>query len=238
MTRSNNRPNDALRPVRFETHFTKHAEGSVLSVSGDTKVLCNTSIQEGVPRFLRDKQQGWLTAEYSMLPRATHTRSERDSTRFKSNGRSVEIQRLIGRSLRNCIDLYKLPDLTIIVDCDVLQADGGTRVCAINGAVVSVVQALQSLQYKNILKKDPLRYLLTAFSVGIKNNTVLLDLDYQEDSSIDADCNLVFTEHGDIIEIQATGEQAPIKAEHLSQAVACAQKAQDQLLQAMRQAIG
>ena len=187
MNRKNNRANDALRECSFETHFTKHAEGSVLASCGDTRVLCNVSIQEGTPKFLRSSQSGWLTAEYSMLPRSTHTRSDREACRGKQSGRTIEIQRLIGRCLRNSIDLHRLGDFTITVDCDVLQADGGTRTTAINGAMVALVLAVRGLQYKKIIKNDPLKQMITACSLGMTHDTVLLDLDYEEDSSIDVD---------------------------------------------------
>ena len=235
--RSNNRKSNESRPLSFQPFFTRYAEGSVLVTLGHTKVLCNTSVIEGTPKFLRDKGQGWLTAEYSMLPRATHSRSDRDITRGKLNGRASEIQRLLGRSLRNCIDLNQLGDHTLVVDCDVLQADGGTRTAALNGAIVSIVHALQSLQYKKKIQGDPLKHLLTAFSIGVKHGQVLLDLDYKEDASTDADCNIVLSEKGDIIEIQATGEQAPLTPSQLTSVLDIAQKAQSSVLEKMRVAI-
>ena len=237
MARENTRPNHRMRDICFTPYFTRYAEGSVLAACGHTKVLCNTSVIEGVPKFLREKQQGWLTAEYQMLPRSTHIRSDREQTRGKPNGRSTEIQRLIGRSLRNCIDLKKIPDFTLVVDCDVIQADGGTRTTALNGAIVSLVHALQHLQYKKKIHTDPLRHLLTAFSIGTLKNQVLLDLDYQEDSKADADCNIVLTEHGDIIEIQGTGEQQPIAFEQLHQMLQLANDARPIMLEKMHKAI-
>ncbi|MEC8460921.1 MAG: ribonuclease PH [Pseudomonadota bacterium] len=236
MRRDHRKPNQS-RTISFIPDFTRYAEGSVLSCCGYTKVICNTSVEEGVPRFLRDQQHGWLTAEYSMLPRATHTRGEREVSRGKQNGRSTEIQRLIGRSLRNCIDLSLLKDYTLMIDCDVIQADGGTRTTALNGAIISVIHAIQTLQYKQKIKHDPLKYLLTAFSFGVVDDTVILDLNYEEDSHIDVDCNIVLTEHGDIAEIQGTGEKKPLKQEHLSTMLEMAQQAQPILLKTMRKAI-
>lgn len=235
--RKDNRANDALRPIHFEPHFTKHAEGSVLASCGDTKVLCNVSIQEGTPKFLRDSQSGWLTAEYSMLPRATHSRSDREACRGKQTGRTVEIQRLIGRCLRQSIDLKKLGDFTVTVDCDVLQADGGTRTTAINGAMVALVLAMRSLQYRKVLKVDPIRHMITAFSLGMQQNHVLLDLDYHEDASIDVDCNICLSEQGHIVEIQGSAEGAPMAPIILSEMVTTAINAQPHLLAAMQQAL-
>ena len=173
LSRHNKRALDALRPVEFITNYTKYAEGSVLACCGDTKVLCNVSIQEGTPRFLRDTASGWLTAEYSMLPRATHSRCDREAARGKQSGRTVEIQRLIGRCLRNCIDLSVLGDYTVQIDCDVLQADGGTRTTAINGAMVALILAMRTLQYNKIISVDPITHMVTAFSLGFKDNTAM-----------------------------------------------------------------
>lgn len=204
--RHNHRPLDALRPIKFTRHYTKHAEGSVLVEFGDTKVLCNVSIEQGVPRWLKGSGQGWLTAEYGMLPRATGTRTQREAVRGKQSGRTQEIQRLIGRSLRAMLDLSKLGENTIYVDCDVIQADGGTRTASITGAAVALIDALQHLQRQKKLDTDPLIGLVAAVSVGIKDGQVYLDLDYDEDSGCDTDLNVVMTQAGGFIEIQGTAE--------------------------------
>lgn len=204
--RLNNRPLNALRPISFTRHYTKHAEGSVLVEFGDTKVLCNVSIEQGVPRWLKGQGQGWLTAEYGMLPRATGTRTQREAARGKQSGRTQEIQRLIGRSLRAMLDLSKLGENTIYVDCDVIQADGGTRTASITGSAVALVDALNDLQRNKKLTADPLIGLVGAVSVGIKNGQVYLDLDYAEDSTCDTDLNVVMTQAGGFIEIQGTAE--------------------------------
>jgi len=204
--RPSKRAPDTLRPIRFTRHYTKHAEGSVLSEFGDTIVLCNASISEGVPRFLKDTKQGWLTAEYGMLPRATNTRTDREAARNKQAGRTVEIQRLIGRSLRAAVDLTQLGPYTLTVDCDVIQADGGTRTAAISGACVAVVDALNSLQYRKIITTDPLKHLIAAVSVGIYQGEPVLDLDYAEDANAHTDMNIVMTDNGAFVEIQGTAE--------------------------------
>lgn len=204
--RLNNRPLNALRPISFTRHYTKHAEGSVLVEFGDTKVLCNVSIEQGVPRWLKGQGQGWLTAEYGMLPRATGTRTQREAARGKQSGRTQEIQRLIGRSLRAMLDLSKLGENTIYVDCDVIQADGGTRTASITGSAVALIDALNDLQRNKNLTADPLIGLVGAVSVGIKNGQVYLDLDYAEDSTCDTDLNVVMTQAGGFIEIQGTAE--------------------------------
>lgn len=204
--RLNNRPLNALRPISFTRHYTKHAEGSVLVEFGDTKVLCNVSIEQGVPRWLKGQGQGWLTAEYGMLPRATGTRTQREAARGRQSGRTQEIQRLIGRSLRAMLDLSKLGENTIYVDCDVIQADGGTRTASITGSAVALIDALNDLQRNKKLTADPLIGLVGAVSVGIKNGQVYLDLDYAEDSTCDTDLNVVMTQAGGFIEIQGTAE--------------------------------
>ena len=236
-SRANGRGSRVLRPISFTPNFTKHAEGSVLAACGDTKVICNVSIQEGTPKFLRDSQSGWLTAEYSMLPRATHTRSDREAARGKQGGRTVEIQRLIGRCLRNCIDLALLGDYTVVVDCDVIQADGGTRTTAINGAVVALVLGMRHLQYQKILKVDPIKHLITAFSLGVVQKNVLLDLDFLEDSSADVDCNICLDEHGGIVEIQGSAEGEAMSPDSLRDMLALCQEAQKTLLASMYQAL-
>jgi ribonuclease PH len=234
MTRHHNRNLNVFRPLSFHSNFTKHAEGSVLACCGDTRVLCTVSVTDGVPKFLKDQNRGWLTAEYGMLPRATHSRCDRESTRGKQTGRTIEIQRLIGRALRSCIDFRTLGDLTLVVDCDVLQADGGTRTTAINGAMVALVQAMQKLQYAKKLKHDPIKHLITACSIGIIGDTIRLDLDYSEDSQADVDANIILTEHGDIVEVQGTAEGSPFSPQQLFDMMTLAQESQASLLEAMR----
>ena len=208
MRPSNRAPNE-LRPIKFSREFTKHAEGSVLVEFGETKVICTASVTQGVPRFLKDSGQGWVTAEYGMLPRSTHERIARESTRGKQGGRTVEIQRLIGRSLRTVVDLKKLPDYTISIDCDVIQADGGTRTASISGACIALVDAIRYLQERKKITTDPLKQLVASVSVGIYKGAPILDLDYQEDSNADTDMNLVMTENGQFVEIQGTAEKEP-----------------------------
>lgn len=238
MIRYNQSQTDQLRPICFERHYTKHAEGSVLVSFGDTKVLCNASIETGVPRWLKGQGQGWLTAEYGMLPRATGTRTQREATKGKQSGRTQEIQRLIGRSLRAMIDLKKLGENTIYVDCDVIQADGGTRTASITGACVAVVDALACFEKQGKLKSDPLIGLVSAVSVGVKDGQVLLDLDYSEDSTCDTDLNVVMTEQGGFIEIQGTAEDKPFTREQADKMLSVAQIGIEQLIQRQKQALG
>jgi ribonuclease PH len=204
--RRDGRGPDALRPVRFTRHFTCHAEGSVLIEFGRTRVLCNASVEDGVPPFLRGKGQGWVTAEYGMLPRATHSRSPREAARGKQSGRTQEIQRLIGRSLRAAVDLAGLGERTITVDCDVLQADGGTRTAAITGAYVAMADACGALRARGLLADSPLHGQVAAVSVGIVRGLVMLDLDYGEDSEAETDMNVVMNNGGAFIEVQGTAE--------------------------------
>jgi len=212
MTRPSGRQPTQLRDITIQRHYTKHAEGSVLVAFGDTKVICTASVQQDVPRFLRGSGQGWITAEYGMLPRSTGTRMDREAARGKQGGRTVEIQRLIGRSLRAAIDLTKLGENTIAIDCDVIQADGGTRTAAITGACVAVVDALRFLQRKGALLQDPLLQMVAAVSVGMVAGMPVLDLDYAEDSSAETDMNVVMTEAGGFVEVQGTAEGAPFSA--------------------------
>ena len=235
--RKDKRAHGTLRHVEFQPFFTKYAEGSVLACCGDTKVLCNVSVQEGTPKFLRDSSSGWLTAEYSMLPRATHTRCDREAARGKQTGRTIEIQRLIGRCLRNCIDLHLLGDFTVMIDCDVIQADGGTRTTAINGAMVALILAMRSLQYRKVLTVDPIQHMITAFSVGFKNGEVLLDLDYEEDASIDVDCNICLSDGGGVVEIQGSAEGQSMPAAVVGEMLNVCQSAQPALLAAMQSAL-
>ena len=204
--RRNERAADALRAVRFTRHYTRHAEGSVLVEFGDTRVLCTATIEDGVPGFLRGKGQGWITAEYGMLPRATHTRSSREAARGKQSGRTQEIQRLIGRSLRAVVDLRALGERTVTIDCDVLQADGGTRTAAITGSYVALADAVDALRRRGVLKGSPLHGQVAAVSVGIVGGIPVLDLDYEEDSEAETDMNVVMNNGGGFIEVQGTAE--------------------------------
>lgn len=235
--RDNRQPNE-LRSISFIRHYTKHAEGSVLVCFGDTKVLCTASIDSSVPRWLKGKGQGWITAEYGMLPRATGTRVDREAVRGKQSGRTQEIQRLIGRSLRAMIDLRKLGEHTIYIDCDVLQADGGTRTASITGAAVALVDALESLQRQKKLKHDPFLGLVAGVSVGIKEGQVLLDLDYNEDSSCDTDLNVVMTEQGQFIEIQGTAEEKPFSRHEADAMLDMATAGIKQLIDLQKQVLG
>lgn len=204
--RPSQRDFDELRPIRLQRGFTCHAEGSVLVEFGATRVLCTASVEDGVPPFLRGQGQGWLTAEYGMLPRATHTRSGREAARGQQSGRTLEIQRLIGRSLRAVVDLAALGERQLTIDCDVLQADGGTRTAAITGACVAVQDALEHLVAQGVLASSPLRELVAAVSVGMYQGRAVLDLDYAEDSACDTDLNVVMTASGGLIEVQGTAE--------------------------------
>ena len=205
-TRRNDRAVDALRTVRFTRHYTRHAEGSVLVEFGDTRVLCTATIEDGVPGFLRGKGQGWVTAEYGMLPRATHSRSPREAARGKQTGRTQEIQRLIGRSLRAVVDLRALGERTVTLDCDVLQADGGTRTAAITGSYVALADAVTALRARRSLAASPLHGQVAAVSVGIIGGQPMLDLDYGEDSEAETDMNVVMNNGGAFIEVQGTAE--------------------------------
>ncbi len=237
MSRPSGRNADQLRPVSITRHYTKHAEGSVLVCFGDTQVLCTASVMEGVPRFLRGTGQGWLTAEYGMLPRSTGTRMDREAARGKQGGRTVEIQRLIGRSLRAAIDLSQLGEYTITLDCDVIQADGGTRTAAITGACVALVDALRFLQRRRQLKADPLLNLVASVSVGIYEGKPVLDLDYPEDSKADTDMNLVMTETGGIIEIQGTAEKSPFSEDEFQAMLTLGKKGIAELIALQQQAL-
>lgn len=204
-----------LRPIAFTRGFTRYAPGSVLVEFGQTRVLCTASVEESLPRWLQGKGGGWITAEYGMLPAATHTRCARESAKGKQTGRTMEIQRLIGRSLRAVVDLKALGELSLVIDCDVLQADGGTRTAAITGAYVALCDALRSLQRSGRLKTDPLRDSVAAISAGIVDGRVLLDLDYEEDSAADTDMNFVVTGDGRFVEVQGTAEAEPFTLEQM-----------------------
>ncbi len=214
--RPSERSDKQIREIKITRNYTKYAEGSVLVEFGQTKVLCTASITDGVPRFLKGKNQGWITAEYGMLPRATHSRTERDATKGKPNGRTLEIQRLIGRSLRACIDLKSLNEVTITLDCDVIQADGGTRTAAITGACVALRDALNWLYNCNKLPKKPEFNYIAAISVGIYRGNAVLDLDYAEDVVAETDMNVVMNEKGEFIELQGTAEDKSFTAEQLT----------------------
>lgn len=213
--RGDGRVAQQLRPISFVRHYTRYAEGSVLVCCGETKVLCNASVERRVPPFMRGEGRGWVTAEYSMLPRATHTRSMRESAKGKVSGRTQEIQRLIGRSLRAVTDLNALGEITIQIDCDVLQADGGTRTASITGAYVALRDALSRLVKEGVLPALPLKDSVAAISVGIVNGQPLLDLDYSEDSIAEVDMNFVITGRGKFVEVQGTAEAEPFSAEEL-----------------------
>lgn len=215
--RPSGRTASQIRPITFTRQFTAHAEGSVLVEFGNTKVICTASVIEGVPRFMKGQGKGWITAEYGMLPRATHTRNDREAARGKQGGRTMEIQRLIGRALRTAVDLKLLGENTITIDCDVIQADGGTRTASITGACVALVDALNFMRAKGMIKTNPLNFMVAAVSVGVYKGTAVADLDYAEDSNAETDMNIVMTETGKIIEIQGTAEEAPFSFEEMQQ---------------------
>ncbi len=240
--RSDSRRADALRPVTITRHYTRHAEGSVLVEFGHTKVLCTASVEEKVPPHKRGSGEGWVTAEYGMLPRATHTRSDREAARGKQSGRTQEIQRLIGRSLRCVFDLKALGERTISLDCDVIQADGGTRTAAITGAFVAAHDAVSWLQAQSKLSAapnaSPIRQFVAAISVGIVKGTPLLDLEYAEDSSCDTDMNVVMTAAGGFVELQGTAEGAAFSRSEMDALLGLADKGIRELIAAQRSALG
>jgi ribonuclease PH len=235
--RPSGRAPDEMREIEIITNFTKHAEGSVLVSFGDTRVLVTASVEERVPPFMRGKGEGWVTAEYSMLPRATHTRGQREAAKGKQSGRTQEIQRLIGRSLRSVTDLKKLGERQITLDCDVIQADGGTRTAAISGAWVALRLAINGLMAKGLITEDPLTRKIAAVSCGIAKGTPVLDLDYIEDSSADADANFVLIEGGHIAEVQATAEGATYDEESLLRLLRLARIGCDQIFAAQAKAV-
>lgn len=236
--RPSGRTASQIRPLSFTRQFTAHAEGSVLVEFGNTKVICTASVVEGVPRFLKGKGQGWITAEYGMLPRATHSRNDREAARGKQGGRTMEIQRLIGRALRTAVDLKLLGENTITLDCDVIQADGGTRTASITGACVALVDAFSHMQAKGLLKTNPLKFMVAAVSVGMYQGNAVADLDYAEDSAAETDMNLVMTETGKIIEIQGTAEEAPFSFDEMQQMLALGSAAISDIVKAQKQALG
>ena len=227
--RPSQRTANELRLINITRNYTKHAEGSVLVEFGDTKVLCTATVASGVPKFLKDSGQGWVTAEYGMLPRATHSRTNREASRGKQSGRTLEIQRLIGRSLRAAVDLDILGENTITIDCDVIQADGGTRTASITGGCVALVDAIQFLKKHAKLKQEPFKHLVAAVSVGIYQGIPVLDLDYAEDSNAETDMNVVVTEHGNFIELQGTAEDGCFNQEQLNAMLDLAKSGTQQL---------
>src|SRR6478609_7347499 len=227
-----------LRAVSITRGYTRHAEGSVLVTFGDTRVLCTASVENRVPAFLRGKGEGWVTAEYGMLPRATHTRNDREAARGKQGGRTLEIQRLIGRALRACVDRGALGERTITLDCDVLQADGGTRTAAITGAYVALVDAVRWMQARKEITRDPIHGAVAAVSVGVYRGMPVLDLDYPEDSGCDTDMNVVMNDGGGFIEVQGTAEGHAFRREELDALLQLAQKGIGELLDKQREALG
>ncbi|RCS59490.1 ribonuclease PH [Parvibium lacunae] len=236
-TRCDGRRADALRAISIQRHYTKHAEGSVLIQFGDTHVLCTASVLEKVPGFMKGKGEGWVTAEYGMLPRSTHSRMDREAAKGKQSGRTQEIQRLIGRSLRAVIDLSALGERTIQLDCDVIQADGGTRTASITGAYVALVDAVRGLEAKGLLAVNPIKTAVAAISVGLVQGQPLLDLNYQEDSSCDTDMNVVMTGQGGMVEVQGTAEGEPFTRTQFDQLLKLADVGIQQLLAYQTQAL-
>lgn len=235
--RPNQRAFNQSRPIKITRRYTKHAEGSVLVEFGDTKVLCTASVEESVPRFLKGQNQGWVTAEYGMLPRATHSRTQREAAKGKQGGRTMEIQRLIARSLRAMIDLEALGERSITLDCDVIQADGGTRTASITGACVALYDAVNTLLANGTLKTNPIKGLVAAVSVGIVNGEAVCDLEYTEDSAAETDMNVVMFEDGRMIEVQGTAEGEPFSHDELLTLLALAKQGCEQIFHAQRQAL-
>ncbi|BDX05011.1 ribonuclease PH [Planctobacterium marinum] len=226
-----------IRPITITRNFTCHAEGSVLIEVGNTKVLCNATVEEGVPRFMKGEGKGWVTAEYSMLPRATHTRSQREAARGKQGGRTMEIQRLIARALRAAVDLKMLGENTITVDCDVIQADGGTRTASITGACVAIADALAWMRKKGIINNNPMKCMIGAISVGVYKGEPVADLEYIEDSDAETDMNVVMTDTGKLIEVQGTAEGEPFSFEEMSQMLELAKQGLVEVFDAQKKAL-
>ena len=237
MQRPSGRAPAQLRDISIVRNFTRHAEGSVLVSFGDTRVICTASVEQGVPGFMRGQGRGWVTAEYGMLPRSTGTRMAREASRGKQGGRTVEIQRLIGRSLRAALDLGKLGENTITIDCDVIQADGGTRTAAITGACVALVDAINFLQRRKLLTGDPLLQMIASVSVGVYQGVPVLDLDYPEDSAADTDMNVIMGESGGFIEVQGTAEGAPFGRTELDGMLDLAAEGIEQLIARQKEAL-
>ncbi|MDA9109249.1 ribonuclease PH [Woeseiaceae bacterium] len=235
--RQDGRKNNELRKIDFTINYTKHAEGSVLAIFGDTKVLCTASVESRVPRWIKGQGSGWITAEYGMLPRATHTRSNREASRGKQSGRTQEIQRLIGRAMRGAINLKALGEKTITLDCDVIQADGGTRTAAISGAYLALKIAVSNLLKKDLIEIDPLTHYIGAISVGIYQDEPVLDLNYIEDSSAETDMNIVMNDVGEFIEIQGTAEGRTFKKEELDKMLLLAEQGIQDIVSIQRKII-
>ncbi len=238
MMRHDERANDQLRQVRITRNYIKHAEGSCLIEVGDTKVICTATLEDRVPPFMRNGGKGWITAEYAMLPRATETRNAREAAKGKVSGRTMEIQRLIGRALRSVVQLEAMGERTIWIDCDVIQADGGTRTASITGAFVAMIDAMHKLVQAGTWKTLPVTDFLAATSVGMINGELLLDLNYKEDSSATVDMNIVMTGAGKFVELQGTGEEAPFSVEQLHQLLALGQKGVNELIAVQKQVLG
>ena len=236
--RPSKRKPDELRPIAIERHYTRHAEGSVLVAFGDTRVICTASVEDGVPGFLRGRGQGWVTAEYGMLPRATHTRTDREAARGKQSGRTQEIQRLIGRSLRAVTDLEKLGERTVKLDCDVSQADGGTRTASVTGAFVALYDAVGTLIRGGVLPASPIRDFVAAVSVGLFEGVPILDQDYAEDSDCETDMNVVMTGSGGFVEVQGTAEGEPFSAAQMDALLALAMQGIAELIAKQKAALG
>jgi ribonuclease PH len=236
--RSDNRPPDAIRPVKITRPFTKYAEGSVLIEMGETKVVCTASVEEKIPSFLRDKGQGWVTAEYGMLPRSTHERMSREASKGKQSGRTLEIQRLVGRALRAVIDMKQMGERTVWIDCDVIQADGGTRTASITGAYIALADAFAALKEKKLITQNPLLDYLAAISVGKVNGQVRLDLSYEEDSQAEVDMNLVMTGNGRLVEVQGTAEQSPFSKKDLDDFLAVGWSGIQSLIKLEKELVG
>jgi ribonuclease PH len=235
--RPSKRKPDILREITFERHYTKHAEGAVLTCFGNTKVLCTASLTEDVPRFLKKTGKGWLTAEYGMLPRATTQRTEREAVRGRQTGRTFEIQRLIGRTLRTCLNLSAMGENMITLDCDVIQADGGTRTAAITGGCIALYDACERLKEKHKLKTSPFKEFAAAVSVGIFKQMPILDLDYEEDSAAETDMNVVMNEKGEFIEIQGTAEKSAFHKQQLDEMLMLAQKGISELIRKQKEVL-
>ena len=227
-----------LRPVEFELDYNVHAEGSCLASMGETRVLCTATVEQRVPPFLEGKGQGWVTAEYGMLPRSTHSRQQRERSRSGANSRALEISRLIGRALRIAVDLESLGERTVILDCDVIQADGGTRCCAINGAVVALYKALSRLAEQGELEPDPMTGLIAAVSVGLVDGNLVLDLDYEADSRAEVDMNVVMTASGELVEIQGTAENKPFGQSELNEMLSLARSGIEKLITIQKKVLG
>ncbi len=238
ISRTDNRRADELRPVKITRPFTKYAEGSVLIEMGETKVVCTASVEEKVPPFLRDKGQGWITAEYGMLPRSTHDRMSREASKGKQGGRTLEIQRLVGRALRAVTDMRQMGERSIWIDCDVIQADGGTRTASITGAYIALADAFSTLKEKGLIKQCPLLDYLAAISIGKVAGEILLDLAYDEDSKADVDMNLVMTGNGRMVEVQGTAEQSPFSKKDLDEFLAMGWEGIQQLITLQKELIG